>query len=133
MTPTPWASRAGVPVVAVAVVFYLAFSIGAIAGAEAAVNDSYDYQEQYENVSTISEKTKSDVRNNTSGYRQKIVMASLGPTVEGAETSTLWGMEFGYAHPTAGEVNGHIAPYASIAAIALALIQNLRRLRGDVL
>jgi len=101
------------------------FSIGALVGAGAAVDDTPKSHVQ-ENMSQVDDKIVNDVRKNATGPMEPVAIGIARMAGGSAETVGKHGVNFGYAHPHTAEVLGYLTPFAMISAIALQII-NLYR------
>jgi hypothetical protein len=128
--------RGAVPVAFVGIMFYLVFSMSAVAGGDVAINNTTgdaEFQEMHSNMSTLSEDVMSDVEENSSGYHVQITKSVAQPISSGSERVALWGLEFGYEFPQAARLNGFIAPFLSLGSFGLFTFLRVRRLwRGEM-
>jgi len=101
------------------------FSIGALVGAGAAVDDTPKSHVQ-KNMSQVEDDVVDDVRENATGPMKPVTIGIARMAGANAEMVGKHGVNFGYAHPHAAEVLGYLTPFAMITAIALQII-NLYR------
>lgn len=128
--------RGAVPVAFVAIMFYLVFSMSAVAGGDVALNNTTgdaEFKETHSNMSNLSETVMSDVEGNSSGYQVQIAKSIARPISHGSEQMALWGLEFGYEFPQAARLNGFLAPFLSLGGFGLFAFLRFRQLwRGEM-
>lgn len=97
---------------------FVFFSLGASAGASAAMNESISLSDYSENISTIDESVIADVKANSSGYVEDFNVFVASTVSNSAITSANAGLWFGYEFPGAARV---LVPLAPVGMIAIAL------------
>jgi hypothetical protein len=102
--------------VALAIVFYAAFSFGALFGAS---TDPGELEAAEEELGTVSE----DVASDTSGLRKKIAV----PLAHTAEIIAIQGLNFGHDNRTLARINGHIANWVIIGLLGWAVLPYLKQ------
>lgn len=126
----PWKSPAALA--GLAVVFYLTFSMGAIIGAHASVNDTMTYEDGYGNLTDAQTDVRENFTEDTDGLVDEAVAAGTASSLSGAFTAALYGYDFGYAYPEVARVNGYAAPSIVLGALGYSLAQLVQTLRREL-
>lgn len=103
---------------------YAAFSVGALAGGSAALNES----QIVEDLSTEFAEEESQVKANITND-QPMLESMLLPIVSSTWAASGWGIEFGAASPTAARVNGELAPFVMVGGVLAVMYLHLKELR----
>lgn len=139
--PTKTILKSPLLIILTVLVVVSAWGGGVDAGAQAATSDEIDFEETYENISTIKEKTITESETNDSLYQdsdlgfenqKRITVFSIKAimNIYGVMLfkPMLNGMVWGYEHPNLGSVVGPIAAWGPFVAVAYIGYKSLKEL-----
>jgi hypothetical protein len=119
-----------VPLALVVVFFYTTFTMGAATGASAVLNESQSVETAETEFVDSKPAVKANVSANLTGAGQ-LFEPMLMSLVDGAYTTTRWGIGVGAASPTFARVNAEAAPFVMLGGIGFALYRRLQVIRGE--
>jgi len=127
---TPISPRGSVLTIGIVLIgFYSAFSLGALTGANVAMDDSKSVEDVQTELATAESESKSNLSEDYTGVRSAILEPMVVPVVGGAWTAAEWGVGFGSAAPRAAAINGHLSPFIILGGMVAVLYHHLQKLR----
>jgi len=105
---------------------YTGFTFGLTTGAEAAQNDSVTPAEFKDDLDTVGDTARSDLRENTTGIARSASMTVLNITAPIVVTPAKIGVDIGYSNPTVGQINRRVAHPILFLMVLSTILYQLR-------
>lgn len=106
--------------------FYMTFTMGSVMGGSAALNESVEYDDVHQNVSSLDEEIKQNMTEDN-GAGGEFAAAYAEPMLKGVIRTTLWGIDFGYERPKLAKAHAEAAPFILISGIGVVVYRFYRR------
>lgn len=129
LRPLGFGSRMAVVVI---VTVYAAFSLGGVAGADDALDPSIQTPPDASELNSVGPEVREAIRGDLPAPIASAYIALVNPLVDAIIWFGKIGIRFGYQFPTAGAVNGHIAPIAVMGIVAVMVKRRLAAISEGV-